>query len=265
MEAEDDFLEQATRQAKRRFLMEEIVEAGYLPATFTYYCELGKGSDIDQWTFEELQNTVKRFKAEFRPGQEPPGTDQSAPPEVEESANEQGKSAAGGLPVAPSIQSKPAASQSTPAVAVEDTYSLSAHPLPPTELSQCSDLRISLGPYSPRSPEEVQGGLVSQGYTNFIVNTSPMGWSVKRRFTDFQWLRGTLLVQFPGYLVPPLPEKSKLGLSTSVPNSKRVEFLTHFLVAISRSPMLLRSSFLQSFLKEASNDQFQSVKKVRAM
>ena len=62
---EDDFLEQAQRRAKRNFLHEEILESGYSGSQFTSFCEQERGADIDLWTFEELQDCVRRFKAKF--------------------------------------------------------------------------------------------------------------------------------------------------------------------------------------------------------
>ena len=69
---DDEFLLQAQRKAKRSFLAEEIVAAGYSPELFTLFCEQSKSSDIDVWAFEELQDCVKRFKARYKPGDEVP-------------------------------------------------------------------------------------------------------------------------------------------------------------------------------------------------
>lgn len=56
-------------------------------------------------------------------------------------------------------------------------------------------------------PETVSGGLFSQKFTVFAVATSPLGWNVKRRYSDFLWLRQQLMAMYPGYYIPPLPEK----------------------------------------------------------
>lgn len=99
---DDEFLLQAQRKAKRSFLAEEIVAAGYSPDLFTLFCEALKGSDIDLWNFEELQDCVRQFKAKYKPGDEAP----------------------------------PAEEEPVPAPAVsEDEYTLQAVTLPRTELS----------------------------------------------------------------------------------------------------------------------------------
>ena len=60
---EDEFLENAERQAKRTYLREEIIDKGFSAQEFTTFCEQDRGTDVDLWTFEELQDCVKRFKA----------------------------------------------------------------------------------------------------------------------------------------------------------------------------------------------------------
>jgi len=55
--------------------------------------------------------------------------------------------------------------------------------------------------------EKVNGGMFSVSYVNYTLETMPTGWSVKRRYSDFVWLRSRLLTLHPGYFVPPLPEK----------------------------------------------------------
>ncbi len=68
--AEDDFLLQAQRKAKREFLAEEIVSQGYSTQLFTKFCEERRGSDIDSWDFEALHECVRDFKVLHQPGEE---------------------------------------------------------------------------------------------------------------------------------------------------------------------------------------------------
>lgn len=51
------------------------------------------------------------------------------------------------------------------------------------------------------SPEHVKGGVFSSAYIQYTVKTAPFGWHVKRRFTDFFWLRDTLKKLHPGVFV----------------------------------------------------------------
>lgn len=80
-EPEDDFLAQAQRKAKKAFLVEEIIEQNYSPILFTKFCEKLKGTDVDEYTFEELQGIVRRFKQKYSPGQADEVEDEEPPPQ----------------------------------------------------------------------------------------------------------------------------------------------------------------------------------------
>jgi hypothetical protein len=58
---EDDMIRNAEREAKRRFLKEEVLDNGFSPEEFIAYCGDEKGNDIDLWDFNELQDFVRKF------------------------------------------------------------------------------------------------------------------------------------------------------------------------------------------------------------
>jgi len=53
-----------------------------------------------------------------------------------------------------------------------------------------------------------KGGFFASDYVVYTITTSPMGWRVGRKDSDFYTLRKILKAQFPHILVPPLPLKS---------------------------------------------------------
>ena len=53
-----------------------------------------------------------------------------------------------------------------------------------------------------------EGNMLQSGYTQYLVNTRPFNYTVKRRYSDFEWLKSTLSRLYPGQLVAPLPTKS---------------------------------------------------------
>jgi sorting nexin-7/30/sorting nexin-8 len=48
------------------------------------------------------------------------------------------------------------------------------------------------------SPEKVEGGLFSSAYVTYLVTTTPLNFVVRRRYSDFEWLRKILTTLFPG-------------------------------------------------------------------
>lgn len=292
------------RQAKKAFLRQEVVEQGYEPDVFTEFIEKERGADVDIWTIEELKDCVERFKRSLKQRESDSGDSYQtglgrAMQETEEIKTTKEVSQSLPSPKTPgtphSPANKPAISLSPapdasrgPRTAVdpsflpppemltcseisslmltEPAYALPSAPLPHTELSMTENVTISLGKYSLFRTEIASGSLLTSGYVNFVIVTEPFSWTVKRKFTDFQWLKEALEAQFPGYFVlsnqvPPLPPKKSTGLASSDTVTKRTAFLTRFLHTLAATPLFLHSPYLLAFLKETSNDHFSKIQK----
>ena len=48
------------------------------------------------------------------------------------------------------------------------------------------------------SPEKHGGGFFSKAYITYLVTTSPTEYRVRRRYSDFEWLRNILTIIYPG-------------------------------------------------------------------
>ena len=57
-----------------------------------------------------------------------------------------------------------------------------------TELSKYEKLKITV-----TNPEKKTEGFFSKTYVTYKISTSPASFVVHRRYTDFTWLRNTLL------------------------------------------------------------------------
>lgn len=86
--------------------------------------------------------------------------------------------------------------------------------------------------------------------------------SVRRRYSHFLWLRNQLLEDYPGCIVPPLPEKSLIGavekyvstIDTKNLLQYRQRSLTKFLARVGEHNELQQSSHLQAFLEMKFNE-----------
>jgi hypothetical protein len=56
---------ESDRDAKQRFLHEEIIGKNYDPRLFTLYCESVKSANIDLWTLPELTQCVSGFQSKY--------------------------------------------------------------------------------------------------------------------------------------------------------------------------------------------------------
>ena len=59
-------------------------------------------------------------------------------------------------------------------------------------------LKIKISEYFTfTSPETINKGLFSKKYVVYKLNTAPFKYEVKRRFSDFMWLRSILIREYP--------------------------------------------------------------------
>mmetsp|Transcript_18497 Transcript_18497/g.33372 ORF Transcript_18497/g.33372 Transcript_18497/m.33372 type:complete len:212 (-) Transcript_18497:1975-2610(-) len=193
MDEEETYLLEAERKAKQNYLREEVVEAGYSPELFVAYCESQRGADVNLWTFDELHNCVAEFKKLYKPGDMPEAVqglsevdenvDQSeAKNDEKEQAVKQSKAVdLNDLKEPEAIRIAEMSSKSAFIYTVQGTMASK------NELASTSSIDIFV-----TEPEVVPGGLFSSPFIVFYVITTPLGWSVKRRFSDFVWLRQTL-------------------------------------------------------------------------
>ena len=100
-----------------------------------------------------------------------------------------------------------------------------------------------------RNPKTVDSGLLSGQYVLYEVITEPFGWVVSRRYSDFDTLRKLLVKLFPGYNIPPLPNK-KYGNRRFDSDfvMKRMKFLELFMNSMVENEEFKAHEIVYSFL-----------------
>ena len=119
------------------------------------------------------------------------------------------------------------------------------------------------------SPEKVEGGLFSSAYVTYLVSTHPLNFVVRRRYSDFEWLRKILNSLHPGVPVrksliiqiAPLPKKTYSGRFNEQFIMKRMRYLNKFLDALSKNEVILNSPIFLDFLQIQDKDQFANKQK----
>lgn len=132
-------------------------------------------------------------------------------------------------------------------------------PLEKTELSKYEKLIITVS-----NPEKKTEGFFSKTYVTYKISTAPASYVVHRRYTDFTWLRNTLLNLFPYNSIPPIPKKNKLvGDNYAAPiNLKRGRFFEKFMNYLASDPIIKNSQIFFDFLYIGAETDFNSKKKV---
>lgn len=102
-------------------------------------------------------------------------------------------------------------------------------------------------------------------HTTFLVALSSTGGlnaSVRRRYSDFSWLRSVLRARYVGLLVPSLPDKSSVAAVAAIRTAPastavlvaRARGLTLFLTAVLASPYLRSDAAVLGFLSSEDCD-----------
>ena len=113
------------------------------------------------------------------------------------------------------------------------------------------------------NPKEVQTSFYQQNYTCYEICTDLTLWKVYRRYSDFIWLRETLMRLYPGIYCPPIPEK-KAGPSRFEDKfiEKRRLFLTQFINDLTKIEIFKSSEVLIDFLSIKDRDRFEKKKEI---
>jgi hypothetical protein len=112
-----------------------------------------------------------------------------------------------------------------------------------------------------RKYETVEGGLFSQTYVIYTVDTPSQGWSVTRRYNDFVWLRETIEKLHPGLPIPPIAKKSSFRKFHDAHLKKRMMILETFLNKTLTMPELKGEPIILDFLRLSDNLEYLKFKK----
>ena len=175
MENEDEF------QKKQDLLKNEIIDKNYDKTAFINFCMSKKdnGDDLNNWTYEELSVVVNEFISSQKPAPEEQKEEEEIKTEniekIEKFNAEEHKN----------FKEK----------------KINCRKLESTELNN-KEISVIV-----ENPVTVEGGIFGKSYIKYEVKTAPFGWSVERRYSDFDTLRKLLQKYYPSFYVPPLPLK----------------------------------------------------------
>jgi hypothetical protein len=106
-------------------------------------------------------------------------------------------------------------------------------------------------------PKVIEGNFFSKSYVSYLVETEPLGYQVRRRFSDFIWLHDILKSIYINVIVPPLFKKNNyLYALKDYQIAKRVRTLNKFMEEISRHPLLRNSQMFYDFISMKDDQDF---------
>ena len=217
---------------KQELLQKEILDKELDKDLFIKFCleKKERGDDLSTWTYEELEGIVKEFQNKH-------SKDNKKQQPVDEVNVEQ----VGKMEQIDTDEKKFKESE------------IQCRKLERTQLNG-NALSITI-----KNPKEVDKGVFGQNYVLYDMVTEPFGWSVQRRYSDFDWLRQLLVKLYPGFNVPPLPNK-KIGTRRFDLDfvMKRMKFLELFINGVCENESFKASELLVAFLSYKDRDKFET-------
>jgi hypothetical protein len=247
-------------QEKQNYLRQNIMDAGYDTQAFVEFLIDKKGeagADVANWSLPDLKNVVQEFislnngNGNNNNQQE---EEQNEIVEKNEVNNEQNE-----IKQQPQQQNKKNQECTYGIVTKNEIHCMKGLN---NEITKCDNIQITVGSF-----EKVEGNFFSKSYVTYLVTTAPFNWNVRRRFSDFEWLRQTLVTNFNYCLIPSIPKKTK-NLSKMVGEKSDNDFLSKrsrnfekFLNCIIIDPILKNTQLIYDFLSMEKDDDFQKMKK----
>ena len=252
-------------EKKQTYLRQNILNKGYSADEFMSFLHNKKGEkglDLHNWSFEELKQTVSEFisikiqkeKKNFFPEEKT---------SKEESTN---KSNEINTDINSDINNNNN-SIDEQAIKNEEYLNEQLKLVYEPEFIQCylsetTDITDTTGVQIKLSaPEKVDGGIFGKSYITYLVETIPLGFRVRKRYSDFEWLRNMLTLQYVGSVIPPLCKKNYGDRFTETLVLKRTRLLQKFMEGILVHPLMRNSQIFYDFISCQNDEEFENKKK----
>lgn len=117
------------------------------------------------------------------------------------------------------------------------------------------------------NPQMKDGGTFGKNYTVYDVSGSDRNgtFNVKRRYNEFNELRRKLVENWPGYFIPPIPEKKTTGNTDPEFVKQRQHMLDHFMVRCAKMQHIFYSDEMQMFLRFNGSDLVKSLTGIKVL
>ena len=226
--------ENETKQ-KQDLLQKEILDKNYDQQLFVNFCLSKKenGDDLNLWTLEELTTIVQEFISIQEENKNKKTKDQDP--------NEVGKDTLEKMEKMDMNENQKKFKEK-----IIDCRKLEKNDLNGKKIT----IQIT-------SPKGIEAGVFGQSYTVYDIITLPFNWTVQRRYSDFDNLRKLLSKFYPGFNVPPLPNK-KMGNKRFDKKfiEKRMKFLQLFINSVVENESFKANEFILAFLSYVDRNKF---------
>jgi sorting nexin-7/30/sorting nexin-8 len=242
---------------KQQFLRSQIMDRGYSTEEFTNF--LGnirgeEGLDLNNWSLADLQEVVNQFTSQYQyQDQQPQGQTYPQTNEIQNqeqnfnnnnnSSQEENPNTSQDNEVQEKTEQKPAnnSAKGFP----KDPFELYEHSvltkkLEKTVITDNDDLFVTI-----KEPVRIKKGVFSSAYYQYTVETSPVGFKVVRRVSDFTFLYEKLPIYNSAVFNPVLPH-FEIGLKDESP--KKMLYIQNYVNSLVENPFFRTLPIVFEFL-----------------
>jgi sorting nexin-7/30/sorting nexin-8 len=251
-------------EKKQTFLRANILEKGYDAEEFMNFLQAKKGElglDLNNWNINELNSAVYEFVTSL-------GKNTIIIPKPIEVQEDENKNENEGTV---NINEKDKDKENDNInnnegenKDIEEKFDLKkieeiieCKKVKPNELSLSKDADIKLS-----FPQKMDGGLFSKSYVTYLMQTTPFDFKLRKRYSDFEWLRNILSIIYVNCVIPPLCKKNYADRFSEVLIAKRTRSIEKFMKGILLHPLLRNDEVFYNFISTENESEFEKKKKM---
>ncbi len=254
-------------ERKQTYLRESILNKGYSADEFMSFLSSKKGDmglDLNNWTMDELKQIVSEFislKMEMifsdplQQLQNPKNEDKKKEKKISKNQKKNSNKNKNNKNKDEMAQKNQEYLETQLQTIFEPEF-IQCVVSETTPITDTTGVQIKLS-----SPEKVEGGIFGKSYVTYLVETDPFGFKVRKRYSDFEWLRNSLSIQYVGCVIPPLCKKNYGDRFTEALVLKRKRLLQKFMEGILVHPLMRDSQILYDFISINNEEEFENKKK----
>jgi len=238
-------------EEKQEYLRNKILDNNYDADEFMAYLQEKKGedgTDLNTWSFSELKLTVEEFISKYKSNNNKNNEQININDYPIENINENNENLNNNNNE--EINNNINDNKQKP---VNEIILCKTNDT--TKITNINHIKINLG-----YPLVVEGGFFSRSYVTYSINTIPLNLNVRKRYSDFEWLKNFLSNIYPQMVIPPMPKKNFGYRFNEELISKRLRALEKFLNGISIHPLLRSNEAFYDFLSINNEDDFNNKK-----
>ena len=246
-------------EKKQTFLRTNILEKGYDAEEFMNFLQTKKGEfglDLNNWNINELKTAVQEFISSLDKDNillNPQNINKEG--ELDNNLNTENNN--NNLENNENDNKEEIEQEENPIQNKQLEDIIQCEKVTPSELTLQDDVDIKLS-----FPQKIEGGLFSKSYVTYLMQTTPLDFKLRKRYSDFEWLRHILSLIYINCVIPPLCKKNYTDRFSELLIAKRTRSIEKFMKGILIHPLIRHDEIFYNFISTENESDFEKKKKI---